>query len=111
MSARTAPVPSTLAVCLHGRRIGVITRLAGDRHLFAFEESYADDPARPTLSLGFKSESGGLVQEIRAYRVRVDATVEAWRGHEAKAMLPDGIRGAVDRHLADAAERTLGYRR
>ena len=71
MSTRTAPMPSTLAVSLHGRRVGVITRLAGDRHLFAFDESYADDPARPTLSLGFKSESGGLVQEIRAYRIRV----------------------------------------
>lgn len=47
----------------------------------------------------------------RVVRDTVDATVEAWRGHEAKAMLPDGIRDALDRHLAGAAERTLGYRR
>ena len=71
MNARSGSPPSALAVCLHGRRIGVITRLAGDRHIFAFEEDHVDDPGRPTLSLAFKSASGGLVTEIRGYQVRV----------------------------------------
>ena len=71
MNARSGPPPSALVVYLHGRRTGVITRLAGDRHIFAFEEDYVDDPGRPTLSLAFKSASGGLVTEIRDYRVRV----------------------------------------
>ena len=71
MNVRSGSPPSALAVYLHGRRIGVVTRLAGDRHIFAFEEDYVDDPGRPTLSLAFKSATGGLVTEIRDYRVRV----------------------------------------
>jgi len=55
----------TLAVEMHGRQIGVINRLAGDRHLFAFEQDYIDDPDRPTLSLSFKGETGGLVTATR----------------------------------------------
>jgi serine/threonine-protein kinase HipA len=42
---------NALAVNLYGRRIGVINRLGGDRHLFSFEQDYIDDPNRPTLSL------------------------------------------------------------
>jgi len=45
------------------RHIGVITRLAGDRQFFAFEEDYIDDPKRPTLSLSFKGSTGGLVTQ------------------------------------------------
>ena len=56
---------NTLTVRMHGRPIGVINRLAGDRHLFAFEQDYIDDPVRPTLSLSFKGESGGLVAATR----------------------------------------------
>ena len=37
---------NALSVELYGRRIGVINRLAGDRHLFAFEQDYLDDPGR-----------------------------------------------------------------
>lgn len=60
-----------LAVELHGQRVGVINRLAGDRQLFAFEESYVDDPARPTLSLSFKGQRGTLVTTPRSYVARV----------------------------------------
>jgi len=56
---------TTLAVELHGRRIGIISRLGGERHLFAFEQDYIDDANRPTLSLSFKSTSGGLVTAVR----------------------------------------------
>jgi serine/threonine-protein kinase HipA len=63
--------PSALAVRLKGRRIGMITRFAGERHLFAFEEDYIEDPERPTLSLSFKAASGGLVSDIRPISVRV----------------------------------------
>jgi serine/threonine-protein kinase HipA len=62
---------NALSVELYGRRIGVINRLAGDRHLFAFEQDYLDDPARPTLSLSFKGEEGGLVTATRPVSVRV----------------------------------------
>jgi serine/threonine-protein kinase HipA len=63
--------PQALAVRLQGQRIGIITRLAGDRYLFAFDQSYVDDPNRPTLSLSFKSSSGGIVTSVRSYQVRL----------------------------------------
>src|SRR5204862_4971674 len=56
---------NALAVYLQGRCIGIINRLAGDRHLFAFEEDYVDDPNRPTLSLSYKGQTGGLVTAVR----------------------------------------------
>jgi serine/threonine-protein kinase HipA len=62
---------SALVVRLHGRRIGVITRLAGDRHLFAFDQDYVDDADRPTLSLSFKGQAGGLVTAVRPVNLRV----------------------------------------
>jgi serine/threonine-protein kinase HipA len=62
---------NALAVRLHGRRIGVINRLAGDRQIFAFEQDYIDDPLRPTLSLSFKGRIGGLVTALRPVPRRV----------------------------------------
>ncbi|MGA2177912.1 MAG: type II toxin-antitoxin system HipA family toxin [Verrucomicrobiota bacterium] len=62
---------NALFVHLHGRQIGVITRLAGDRQLFAFEQGYIDDPQRPTLSLSFKGRTGGLVTTLRPVPRRV----------------------------------------
>lgn len=60
------PKVNALAVYLQDRRIGILNRLAGDRHLFAFEQDYVDDPRRPTLSLCYKSRTGGLVTSVRA---------------------------------------------
>jgi serine/threonine-protein kinase HipA len=54
-----------LGVHLHGRRIGIINRLAGDSHIFAFEQDYIDSPNCPTLSLSYKSRTGGLVTTVR----------------------------------------------
>ena len=62
---------NALAVRLHGRQIGVIYRLNGERQLFAFEQDYIDDPQRPTLSLSFKSSTGGLVTYARPVSRRV----------------------------------------
>lgn len=62
---------NALAVNLYGRRIGVINRIAGDRHLFSFEQDYIDDPKRPTLSLSFKGQAGGLVIPTRAVTARL----------------------------------------
>ncbi len=63
--------PDALAVRLHGQRIGVINRLAGDKYLFSFDQAYVDDQNRPTLSLSFKGTSGGLITDVRAYNVRL----------------------------------------
>jgi serine/threonine-protein kinase HipA len=64
---------TNLGVHLHGRRIGTIMRLAGDRQIFSFEQDYIDDPLRPTLSLSFKGRSGGLVTAPQHIRQRVPA--------------------------------------
>ena len=61
----------SLAVLLHGRRVGIINRLTGDQHIFAFEEDYIDEVNRPTLSLSFKAQSGGLVTAVRPVRRRL----------------------------------------
>ncbi len=62
---------NALSVRLHGKHIGVINRLAGDRQLFAFEQEYIDDEKRPTLSLSFKGSTGGLVTQTRPTGRRV----------------------------------------
>jgi serine/threonine-protein kinase HipA len=62
---------NALAVNLHGRRIGVIARIGGDRHLFSFEQDYIDDANRPTLSLSFKGQTGALVIPTRAVPARL----------------------------------------
>jgi serine/threonine-protein kinase HipA len=62
---------NALAVHLDGRQIGIIHRLGGDRHLFAFEQDYIDAPERPTLSLSFKGRTGGLVTSMRSVNLRL----------------------------------------
>jgi serine/threonine-protein kinase HipA len=62
---------NALAVNLYGRRIGVINRIGGDRHLFSFEQDYIDNANRPTLSLSFKGQAGGLVIPTRAVTARL----------------------------------------
>lgn len=52
---------SVLGVWIGDRRAGTLVRLPDDRVTFAFDPGYAADPDRPTLSLGFKGSSGGLV--------------------------------------------------
>jgi serine/threonine-protein kinase HipA len=83
---------NALAVHLHGRRIGVISRLAGDRHLFAFQQDYVDDPQRATLSLSFKGRSGGIVTSVRPVTRRVPPFFSN--------MLPEG---ALRTYLAEKA--------
>jgi serine/threonine-protein kinase HipA len=62
---------SALSVHLHGRQVGVITRLAGDRQLFAFEQDYLDDSNRPTLSLSFKGRTADIVTFVPPVARRV----------------------------------------
>ena len=64
---------NALAVDLHGRRIGVINRISGDRYLFSFEDSYIEGGNRSTLSLSFKGQAGGLVAPTRAVTGRLPA--------------------------------------
>jgi serine/threonine-protein kinase HipA len=68
----TSPRLRVLDVALHGSRIGVMTEVAPDVTVFAFDAAYIDQPNRPVLSLSFKSETGNLMTEIRQRRSQVD---------------------------------------
>lgn len=60
-----------LEVLLNDRRIGMITALGGDQSIFSFDDDYADEPDRPTLSLSFKGEQGGLLRDHRPTQTRL----------------------------------------
>lgn len=60
-----------LEVLLNDRRVGLITALGGDQSIFSFDDGYADDPDRPTLSLSFKGERGGLLRDHRPTQTRL----------------------------------------
>lgn len=62
---------SVLEVLLYDEPIATLTRLSGDRSIFAFNETYIADDNRPTLGLRFKDEMGGLITEFRAYQTEV----------------------------------------
>jgi len=62
---------SVLDVLLYGEPVGTLTRVAGDRTLFAFNEAYIADTQRPVLGLGFKDTLGGLITDFRPTQVRL----------------------------------------
>ena len=62
---------AVLDVLLYGERIGTLTRLPGDRVLFAFTEAYIADLDRATLSLSFKDTLGNLITEVRPTQTRL----------------------------------------
>ena len=62
---------SVLEVLLHGEPIGTLTRVGGDRTLFAFNESYIENERRPVLGLGFKDSLGQLITDFRPVQTRV----------------------------------------
>jgi len=62
------PNVSVLDVHLYGKPIATLTLVQGDRTLFAFNQSYIDNPNRPTLSLSFKDQFGNLLTAFRPYR-------------------------------------------
>ena len=59
-----------LDVLLHGDPVGTLTRVGDDRTLFAFNDSYIRDAARPVISLGFKDRFGELITEFRPTQTR-----------------------------------------
>jgi serine/threonine-protein kinase HipA len=62
---------SVLDVLLYGMPIGTLTRVNGDRTLFAFNDAYINDATRPVLSLGFKDHLGHLMTQFNPVQTRV----------------------------------------
>jgi serine/threonine-protein kinase HipA len=65
------PDVAVLDVLLYGAPIGTLTRVPGDRTLFAFNEAYMNDRNRPVLGLGFKDQFNELITEFRPTQKRV----------------------------------------
>ncbi len=62
---------NVLDVLLYDEPIGTLTRVGGDRTLFAFTDDYIEDTSRPTLGLGFKDRLGELITDFRPTQTRV----------------------------------------
>jgi len=60
-----------LDVLLYGEPIGTLTRVPGDRTLFAFTEAYIEDENRPVLGLHFKDSFGDLITDFRPTQKQV----------------------------------------
>ena len=60
-----------LDIFLADRKVGTINGLGGDRTVFTFDDAYADDPNRPTLSLSFKDAMGDLIRDQRRTQTRL----------------------------------------
>src|SRR3989344_2778946 len=67
----TPPDIKVLRVLLYNHPIGTLTRLPGDKNLFAFDEDYIANPSRPILSLSFKDTMGDLITDIKISRTRL----------------------------------------
>ena len=65
------PDVNVLEVLLYGEPVATITRVQGDKTIFAFNESYIEDSERPILSLSFKDNLGELITDIRPYQSQV----------------------------------------
>ena len=65
------PDVSILNVLLHGRKIGTLTYLGGERTVFAFTEDYISDPNRQTLGLSFRDTQGDLITDHRPFRIKL----------------------------------------
>ncbi|MDE0034590.1 MAG: HipA domain-containing protein [Deltaproteobacteria bacterium] len=62
---------AVLNVLLYGAPIGTLTRVAGDRTLFSFNEDYIADKDRPVLGLGFKDRLGELITDFRPTQTKL----------------------------------------
>jgi len=88
------PMPdvSVLQIRLYGKQIGALTRVQGDRNLFAFNQTYVDDAARPTLSLSLKDALGGLITELRPTQTRAPPFSPICRPKGSRLSLPYFLR-------------------
>jgi serine/threonine-protein kinase HipA len=48
-----------------------LLHLPGDRHYFAFDETYVKNPGRPILSLSFKNQTGGIIPITRPTQTKI----------------------------------------
>ncbi len=61
---------SVLDVLLYDEPIATLTRVGGDRTIFAFNDTYIENENRPVLGLQFKDSLGELITEFRPVQTR-----------------------------------------
>ena len=61
--------PAALDIFLKDTRIGTIARLGNDRSIFTFDDAYAANGERPTLSLSYLDQYGELISAPRALKM------------------------------------------
>ncbi len=107
----------SLEIRLGEQRVGELTGLGGDRTVFVFDDAFADDPGRPTLSLSVQTASRDILRDQKPTRVRLSpffanllpegalrtylaerAGVKAVREFPLLAALGDDLPGAVTAH-------------
>ena len=62
---------NVLDVLLYDEPVGTLTRVGGDRTLFAFNDDYSANDNRPVLGLAFKDQLGELITAFRPTQTRV----------------------------------------
>jgi hypothetical protein len=62
---------AVLEIFLYDQKIGTLTRLPGDIHLFFFNEDYIKDDSRSMLSLSFIDEFGNPLKGAKPTRKRI----------------------------------------
>jgi serine/threonine-protein kinase HipA len=87
------PDVSVLSVRLYGEEIGTITYVGAEKTLFAFNDAYVENQARPTLGLQFKDGFGELITDFRPYKIKLMPYFSN--------LLPEGH---LRRYLADRAD-------
>lgn len=106
--------PATLEIYLQDQRVGTIARLEGNRSIFSFDEAYLADDGRRTLSLSYKDQYGGVINQPRACQTNIEpffsnllpegtlreflarhAGVKPVREYQLLAQLSDDLPGAV----------------
>jgi serine/threonine-protein kinase HipA len=65
------PDVSVLNVMLYSEPIGTLTRVPGDRVLFAFNDAYIAEANRPVLGLAFKDQLGELITEFKPTQTKL----------------------------------------
>ena len=65
------PDITILEILLYSEPVGTLTRIPGDKSIFAFNESYVEEAERPTLSLSFKGHLGELLSDFRPLQTRI----------------------------------------
>jgi serine/threonine-protein kinase HipA len=71
MRKRTTPAVNVLEVLLGNDLVGTLAHLPDDRTIWGFDPAYAENPGRPTLSLSFKTASGGVTAATRPTRLKL----------------------------------------